>query len=129
MLEFLKQFKAEEANENEVTCKMGFISQEYFNTLAPKQFNDDVIFWKDLPVDVIFKVEQSYPVQTKWSEQLVLVLSTYEGTILRAYATTVIKKALKNSSETTTYIRSLGAKRIVTNSGNRKYHDFDIVVV
>ena len=132
MLEFLKQFKTEEPKlENEVRamCKMGFISQEYFDTLALKQFDDDVIFWKDLTVDVIFKVEQSYPVQTKWGKQLVLVLSTYEGTILRVYATAAIKKALKNSSETTTYIRSLGAKRIATNTGNRKYHDFDIVVV
>ena len=109
-----------------------FITMEDFNVLTSPNFQEETIFWKDLPIQVIFRVEHVYLVQTKWGKQLVLVLTNDEGKVFQVYATNPIKNELKDfgkTTTTTTYIKSLGEKRITTNAGNRKYYDYEIAIV
>ena len=111
--------------------KESFITTEDFNALTAPHFQEETIFWKDLPIQVIFKVEHVYLLQTKWGKQLVLVLTNHEGKIFQVYATNPIKNELKDIGKnlaTTTYIKSLGEKKITTNTGNRKYYDYEIVL-
>ena len=110
-----------------------FITTEDFNALTAPHFQEEIIFWKDLPVQVIFRVEHVYLVQTKWAKQLVLVLTNHDGKVCQVYATHPIRHELKdfskNPATTATYIKSLGEKKIATNTGNRKYYDYEIVIV
>ena len=109
-----------------------FITTEDFNALTAPIFQEETIFWKDLPIQVIFRVEHVYLLQTKWGKQLVLVLSNHDGKIIQVYATNPIKNELKDFAKditTTTYIKSLGEKKITTNTGNRKYFDYEIAIV
>ena len=109
-----------------------FITTEDFNALTAPNFQEETIFWKDLATQVIFRVEHVYLVQTKWCKQLVLVLTNHEGKVFQVYATNPIKNELKdfgkNLTTTTYYIKSLGEKKITTNTGNRKYYDYEIVL-
>ena len=108
---------------------MEFIGNKDFTVLTSQQFNEDAIFWKDLPIGVIFRIDHVYPMEMKFGRQIVLTLVTHEDNVFRVFATPPIKKALKNfgKSLVTTYIKSLGIRRIATNSGNRKFYDFEIV--
>ena len=112
--------------------KEPFITTEDFDALSSPIFQEEIIFWKDLPIQVIFRVEHVYLVQTKWGKQLALVLTNHEGKVFQVYATNPIKNELKDfgkSITTTTYIKSLGENKIATNTGNRKYYDYEIVLV
>ena len=114
--------------------KEPFITTEDFDALTSPIFQEEMmLFWKDLPIQVIFRVEHVYLVQTKCGKLLVLVLTNHEGKVFQVYATNPIKNELKDFGKsgvtTTTYIKSLGEKRRATNAGNRKYYDYEIVLV
>ena len=113
--------------------KETFITTEDFDALSSPIFQEEIMSWKDLPNQVIFRVEHVYLVQTKWGKQLALVLTNKEGKVFQVYATNPIKNDLKDFGKTgvtsTTYIKSLGEKKRATNAGNRTYYDYDIVLV
>ena len=109
--------------------KEPFITTDDFDALCSPICQEEIMFWKDLPI----QVEHVYLVQTKWGKQLALVLTNHEGKIFQVYATNPIKNEVKDFGKsgvtTTTYIKSLGEKKIATNTGNRKYYDYEIVLV
>ena len=71
--------------------KEPFITTEDFDALSSLIFQEEIIFWKDLPIQVIFRVEHVYLVQTSWGKQLALVLTNHEGKVFQVYATNPIK--------------------------------------
>ena len=111
---------------------MAFISKEDFEALAStRRFEQKAICWKDLPIDVVFRVNQVLPTQTKWGGQLLLLLIDSDGYEFNVWSPHSVKKELKNFSQFlgTTYIKSLGEKERLTNTGKRKYYDFEIVLI
>ena len=113
--------------------KEPFITTEDFDALSLPIFQEEIMFWKDLSIQVIFRVEHVYLVQTKWGKQLAFLLTNHEGKVFQVYATNPIKNKLKDFGKTgvttTTYTKSLGEKKIATNAGNQKYYDYEIVLV
>ena len=69
-----------------------FITSEDFDALSSPIFQEEIMCWKDLPIQVIFRVEHVYLVQTKWGKQLTLVLTNHDGKVFQVYATNPIKK-------------------------------------
>ena len=116
--------------------KETFITTEDFDALSSSSpiVQEEIMCWKDLPIQVIFRVEHVYLVQTKWGKQLALVLTNHDGKVFQVFATNPIKNELKDfgktgGTSTTYYIKSLGEKKRATNAGNRTYYDYDIVLV
>ena len=110
---------------------MQFISDEDFEALAARRrFEQEAICWKDLPTDGVFRVNQVLPVQTKWGGQLLLLLINNEGYEIKVWSPHSVKKELKNFDRIhgITYIKSLGEKERITNTGKRKYYDFEVVL-
>ena len=60
-----------------------FITTEDFDALSSPIFQEEIIFWKDLPIQVIFRVEHVYLIQTKWGKQLALGVDKSKGRKIR----------------------------------------------
>ena len=82
--------------------------------------------WKDLPINIVYRLDGVFPIQTKLSKEILLQLSDKDGYVISVWSPSNLKKALKTGYGTT-YIKSLGKKERITNSGKRKYFDYQIV--
>ena len=108
-----------------------FISDLNFERLVLEKSDDPkAMYWLDLPINIIYKIDDVFPVQTKLSkEQLLLQLSDKDGNVISVWTPDNLKIELKNLRGTN-YIKSLGLKECITNNGRkRKYFDYQIVSV
>ena len=114
------------------SCMMTpFITDEIFEQLAaPKRNIEDAIDWCELPLNVIFQVRFLIPVQTRYGNKVLLVLTSKEGLEIKVWSPLNVSKELKicTKSSNNTYIKSLGEKVGKTSSGrNKRYFDFETV--
>ena len=108
-----------------------FISDLDFERLVLEKKDDPAaMYWIDLPINIIYKIDEVFPVQTKLrKEQLLLQLSDKHGNVISEWTPNNLKMVLKNLRGTN-YIKSLGCKECITNNGRkRKYFDHQIVSV
>ena len=112
---------------------MPFITDEMFEELAtPKRNTEDAINWCDLPVNVIYQVKFLIPVQTKYGNQVLLVLINKEASEIKVWSPANVSKELKicAKSSNNVYIKPLGEKVGKTSSGrNKRYFDFETVYI
>ena len=110
-----------------------FISDEMFEEIAaPKRNMEDAIDWCELPINVIYQVKFLIPVQTKFGNQVLLVLISKEGLEIKVWSPANVSKELKicTKSSNNTYIKSLGEKVGKTSSGrNKRYYDFETAYI
>ena len=114
-----------------------FISDINFQKLVEERSEDEpqAMYWRDLPINIVYRIDGMFPTKTKLSKEILLQLSDKDGYNISVWAPAGnLKKELKNlpggTTTTTTYIKSLGQKECVTNnSAKRKYFDYQIVSV
>ena len=113
-----------------------FISDINFQQLFEEKSQDEpqAMYWKDLPMNIVYRVDGIFPTETKLSKEILLQLSDKDGYIISVWAPSAgnLKNELKNlpGGAITTYIKSLGQKEYLTNNSvKRKYFDYQIVSV
>ena len=112
-----------------------FISDINFQKLVEERSEDEpqAMYWRDLPINIVYRVDGIVPIKTKLSKEILLQLSDKDGYNISVWAPAGnLKKELNNlpGGTTTTYIKSLGQKECVTNNSvKRKYFDYQIVSV
>ena len=110
-----------------------FLSDENFEHLAAaKRVSEEAIDWKDLPMNIVFRVHALVPIQPKWGAQVILELKNREGEEFKVWAPSNVYKDLKSGMKLKgtedVYIKSLGQKEAKTNTGTKKrYYDFETV--
>ena len=111
-----------------------FINDQDFESLASvKRIGEEAINWKDLSLNVVYRVDVVLPLETKWGPQIILQLVDRDGNALKVWSPLSVKKAFKHLAKFNgkiVYIKSLGEKeRIADGGGKRKYHDFEIITI
>ena len=112
-----------------------FISDINFQKLVEERSQDEphAMYWKDLPINIVYRVDGIFPTETKLSKEILLQLSDKDCYAISDWSQSSgnLKKELKNlpGGALTTYIKSLGKKERITNSGKRKYFDYQIVSI
>ena len=95
--------------------------------------NGDVLKWRDVPMNNVFKIEDSETIKTKFGKATILTLVGRYGTKYRCWSTSVISDTLKSKKKDPSfrgreiYIKSTGLKQSTTNPDN-EYYDFDLMV-
>ena len=108
-----------------------FISDlDFERSVAERKDDPEAICWTDLPINIIYKIDKVFPVQTKLrKEQLLLQLSDKHGNVISVWTPDNLKMVLKNLRGKN-YIKSLGRKECITNNGRKQtYFDYQIVSV
>ena len=115
------------------TAPSSFLSDENFEYMtAAKRESEEAIDWKDLPVDIVFRVHAIVPIQTKWGAQVILELKDREGVEYKVWTPNNVYKDLKSGMKLhgsgDVYIKSLGQKEAKSSMGTRKrFYDFETV--
>ena len=119
-------------NEFYIKKSMPFpTDQEFENNKISN--NGDVLKWRDVPMNTIFKIEDSEAIKTKFGKAIILTLIDRDDNTYRCWSTSVITDTLKSKKKDpsfkgkTLYIKSTGLKQSTTNPDN-KYYDFDLMV-
>ena len=118
---------------HDYTVPSSFLSDENFEYMAAaKRVSEEAIDWKDLPVDIIFRVLAMVPIHTKWGAHVILELTNREGVQFKVWAPNNVHKDLKSGMKlqgsADVYIKSLGQKEVTSAMGVRKrYYDFETV--
>ena len=105
-----------------------FPSVEEFGEEDKEQFV--TIPWREVDVNIPFEIINTRVVNTKNGDGMVMDLQKVDGTIVKAWATTLIKGKLsvmskRDAASRRTYILSRG-KKIAQKSKN-SYYDFKII--
>ena len=114
---------------------LSFLSDENFEQLAAtKRVTEEVIDWCDLPINVVYCVQNVVPIQTKWGARIILKLKNREGDKFKVWVPNNICKDLKAGMKLKgfqfAYIKSLGPKETTTIAGAKKrYYDFETVYI
>ena len=115
------------------TIPSSFLSDENFEYMAAaRRVSEEAIDWKDLPVDIIFRVLAIVPIRTKWGAQIIIELTNREGVQFKVWTPNNVHKDLKSGMKlqgsADVYIKSLGQKEVTSAMGVRKrYYDFETV--
>ena len=107
-----------------------FPTKEAFNKQIEKK-TMKAISWRDLEVDVIYKIEEKREVlNTKYGSALILHISNVNGNSIQVWATKLIAKTLmpdgKEEMKLPCFIRPLGPKTCKMDK-SRSYYDFQIL--
>ena len=105
---------------------MSFLTAEEFE--QRKVQHDSIIAWRDVPQNVIYRVENVQDIPTQKGRAMVVSLVDVEGKQFKAFATNILEKALAdfNWNSGTYFIKSLGLKQSTTCPGKSYYH-FELV--
>ena len=115
------------------TAPMPFLNDENFEHLAAaRRLSEEAIDWKDLPIDIVYRVHAIVPIRTKWGAQVILELKNREGVEFKVWTPNNVYKDLKSGMKLQgaddVYIKSLGQKEAKSSMGTRKrYYDFETV--
>ena len=105
---------------------MEFPTNEKFD--ENKISNNDILKWRDIPMNKVFRIDDVSKINTKFGEGTILTLVDRDSNMYKCFATKTISDKLNNINlqNGSCYIRSLGLKESKTNTGN-KYYNFDIM--
>ena len=104
---------------------MNFITPEQFE--QNKNKHDQIQKWRDVPLNVIYQIENVEEIPSKNGNATIVTLSNENGEKLTAFATSCLIKDLKDFGwGETYYIKSLGLKNSNKNLG-QKYYAYDLV--
>ena len=105
---------------------MEFPTNENFD--ENKISNNDILKWRDIPMNTIFKIDDVSKINTKFGIGTILTLKDKKLDMYKCFATKTISDKLDecNLQDGSCYIRFLGLKESKTNTGN-KYYNFDIM--
>jgi len=104
---------------------MNFLTEEQFNEY--KTQHDTIVPWRDVPTNVIYHIENVEDIPTQKGRAMVVSLVDAEGVKLKAFATSILEKALAEFNWSGRYfIKSLGLKQSATSPGKSYYH-FELV--
>ena len=110
-----------------------FISSSEFDTLGSETKRRKLVeespalHWKQLPLKVIYKIENIKKVVVKSKPAMILSLANKEGDTYKVWATSRLCKEIASCTEDANlYIRSLGQKECET-IDNGWYYDYDLV--
>ena len=88
-----------------------FISDVNFEQLVITESEPEAMYWKDLPINIVYRLDGIFPIQTKLSKEILLQLSDKDGYVISVWSPSNLKKALK-SVYGTTYTKSLEKKNV-----------------
>ena len=114
---------------------ISFLSDQDFEYLtATKRVADEALDWRNLPINIVYRVHALVPIQTKWGAHVILELRSREGEEIKVWAPCNVSKDLKCgmklNSSADAYIKSLGQKETKTSAGAKKrYYDFETVFI
>ena len=104
---------------------MDFITEEEFE--QNKNKHDQIQRWRDVPLKVIYQIENVEEIPSKNGNATIVTLSSENKEKLTAFATSCLIKDLKDFGwGETYYIKSLGLKNSNKNLG-QKYYAYDLV--
>ena len=105
---------------------MEFPTNEKFD--ENKISNNDILKWRDIPMNTIFRIDDISKINTKFGIGTILTLKDKNLNMYKCFATKTIADKLNNVNlqDGSCYIRSLGLKESTINTGN-KYYNFDIM--
>ena len=111
-----------------------FLSDTDFDQLAAtRDIAEEAIDWCDLPINVVYRVNEVVPVQTKWGARVIFKLVNREAVDIKVWTPLNVSRDVKSGMKlygTEAYIKSLGQKEVQTNGGKkRKYFDFQTVFI
>ena len=114
--------------------KLCFLSDDDFdNMVAAKHEAEEAIGWKVLPENIVYRVEQMTPIQTKWGSRCILHLRNIMGQDIKVWAPSNLVRDLKsgfklNGKDCLAFIKSLGEKETnVVGEAKKKFFDFETV--
>ena len=114
--------------------KICFLSDDDFDYMvAAKHEAEEAIGWKVLPQNIVYRVEQMSPIQTKWGSRCILHLRNAMGQNIKVWAPSNLVRDLKsgfklNGKDCFAFIKSLGEKETnVVGEPKRKFFDFETV--
>ena len=82
-----------------------------------------ILKWREVPTEVIYRIEKVEWIRTKVGETMVISLVSRDGEKLKAFATSCLTKDLKDLSDNDKcYIKSLGKRDSSKNPGQSYYH-------
>ena len=105
---------------------MEFPTNEKFD--ENKISNEDILKWRDIPMNTIFRIDDISKINTKFGIGTILTLKDKTLNTYKCFTTKTIADKLDefNLQDGSCYIRSLGLKESKTNTGN-SYYNFDIM--
>ena len=132
MEEFLDQFPNTVSLTGE--NRVAFLTDDDFNYLvAAKRTAEEAIGWRQVPENVVYRVDKLTPIQTKWGFRHIVQLRNANGHELKAWAPTNVARDLKsgfklNGTDCLAFIKSLGENETdVAGERKRKFADFETV--
>ena len=103
-----------------------FIAVAEFDALFNEKAMKSTMQWKELPVNVIYKINQIKEVLVDSTATMILDLIDEQGHVLRAWAPQrLYKDLLRFPDKANIYVRSLGKKECKMAPG-RWYHDYNL---
>ena len=113
-----------------------FLSDDDFDCMvAAKHDAEEAIGWKVLPENVVYRVEKTSPVQTKWGSRFIIQLRNVMGQEMKVWAPSNVVRDLKsgyklNGKDCIAFIKSLGEKETnVIGEAKKKFFDFETVYI
>ncbi len=106
-----------------------FISAENFQKAAAEQSKNNVISWSDVPINTIYRINEISPEKTTYGAQLILKLTTLDGTNYRAWACSRLRdelEVLPERKKERLFIKPLGLCDSMK-FPDRKYHQYELI--
>ena len=124
-------------NENAIYANgIFFLSNDDFDFMTTvKHDAEEAIGWKVLPENVIYRVEKTSPIQTKWGSRFIVQLRNVMGQDIKVWAPSNVVRDLKsgyklNGKDCIAFIKSLGERETnVIGEAKKKFFDFETVYV
>ena len=132
MEDFLDQFPKTVSLTGE--NRVAFLTDDDFNHLvAVKHTAEEAIGWKQVPENVVYRVDKLTPIQTKWGLRHIIQLRNANGYELKARTPANVARDIKsgfklNGTDCLAFIKSLGENETdVAGERKRKFADFETV--
>ena len=111
-----------------------FLSDADFDQLSTtRDIAEEAIDWCDLAVNIVYRVQEVVPVQTKWGARVIFKLLNREGENIKVWAPLNVSRDVRSGIKLNgdqAYIKSLGQKEVQISGGKkRKYFDFQTVFI
>ena len=113
---------------------LAFISNADLDYMVTaKHAAEDAIGWKLLPENIVYRVENMSPIQTKWGSRCIIELLNAIGQTIKVWAPSNVVRDLKsgfklNGKDCIAFIKSTGEKEAnIVGEPRKKFSDFETV--
>ena len=102
-----------------------FPSEEEFN--QNKETKDNLMKWRDVPVNIILKINKVDRIETQYGIAVILTLENVENKIFKCWSNQMLADELKDFGwrEEECYVKSLGMVTSMKNP-SRKYFSYNL---